>query len=87
MVFLVLSRAGYDELTAQPSSMPSALWVNDGVLSASELLEIREAGVKVTNFTRSIDPHDMSAIEQAISTVQEHHAGQRVWVEWTKPSI
>ena len=54
MVYLTLTRAGYDELIAQRVSMPSALWVNDEVLSASELSELREAGVKVTNFVRSI---------------------------------
>jgi hypothetical protein len=43
------------------------LWINDEVLSDSELLNLRKAGVEVTNFVRSIDLHDMSAIKQAIS--------------------
>ncbi len=81
MVYLALTRQGYNELIAQRGS-PSVLWVNDGVLSDSELLKLREAGVDVTNFVRSIDPHDMSAIEQAVLTVQDHHSGQRVWVEY-----
>ena len=82
MVYFVLTRAGYDELNAQRGATPSPLWVNDGVLSASELLELRKAGVKVTNFTRVIDPHNVTEIQEAIFTVQDHHSGQRVWVEY-----
>jgi len=82
MVYFALTRAGYDELNAHLGTAPSPLWVNDGVLSASELLELREAGVKVTNFTRFIDPHSMTEIQEAIFTVQDHHSGQRVWVEY-----
>ena len=82
MVYFVLTRAGYDELNAQQGSILSLLWVNDGVLSASELLALRKAGVKVTNFTRVIDPHNVSEIQEAVLTVQEHQSGQRVWVEY-----
>ena len=82
MVYFVLTRAGYDELIAQRGSTPSPLWINDGVLSASELLELREAGVEVTNFTRFIDPQNVNEIEEAIFTVQDHHSGQRIWVEY-----
>lgn len=82
MVYLILTRSGYDELIAQRGTTPSPLWVNEGVLSASELLELRAAGVEVTNFTRFIDPKSMNEIQEAIFTVQDHHAGQRVWVEY-----
>lgn len=82
MVYLVLTRAGYDELIAQRGSTPSPLWVNVGVLSTSELLALQEAGVKVTNFTRVIDPHNVTEIQEAVFTVQDHHSGQRVWVEY-----
>jgi hypothetical protein len=82
MVYLVLTRAGYDELIAQPGSTPSPLWVNVGVLSTTEILALREAGMKVTNFTRVIDPHNVTEIQEAVFTVQDHHSGQRVWVEY-----
>jgi hypothetical protein len=82
MVYLILTRAGYDELIAQRSSTPSPLWVNVGVFSTSELMELREVGVKVTNFTRVIDPHNVTKIQEAVFTVQDHHSDQRVWVEY-----
>ncbi len=82
MAYLVLTRAGYDELIAQRGSTPSPLWINVDVLSTSELLALREAGVKITNFTRVIDPHNVTEIQEAVFTVQDHHSGQRVWVEY-----
>lgn len=82
MVYFVLTRSGYDELIAQIGSAPSPLWVNKGVLSASELLVLREDGVEVTDFTRFIDPQKMNEVQEAIFTVQDHHVGERVWVEY-----
>jgi len=82
MVYFVLTRAGFDELSSQHNMLPSPLWVNDGVLSPSEISDLRDAGSDITNFVKSIDPHDMPAITDAISTVQEHCPGKRIWVEY-----
>ena len=82
MVFFVLTRAGYEELVAQFGKPPSPLWVNAGVLSTSELSQLREAGYDVTDFAKSIDIQNNSALETAIDTVQQHHFGHRVWVEY-----
>ena len=83
MVFLVLTRLGYDQLIAQSNAVPSAVWVNSGVLTEGELLRLRESGVEVTNFVRLIDACNTSAVEDAAATVQEHHVGQTIWVEHT----
>ncbi len=82
MVYFALTRQGYDELIAQQGTTPSPLWVNEGVLSTAELLKLREAGVDVSHFTRFIDPHNATEIQEAIFTVQEHHPDQSVWVEY-----
>ena len=81
MVFFALTRLGYNELLGHLGKAPSPLWVNEGVLSDSELEQLRLAGAEVTNFTSAIDPRSISAVEDAIHTVQEHHAGEIVWVE------
>jgi hypothetical protein len=81
MIFLVLTRLGYDQLMALPKAVHSAIWVNSGVLSESELLKLRESGVEVTNFVRLIEVGNLSAVEGAVATVQEHHVGQTIWVE------
>ena len=82
MVYFILTRSGFEELRSQQNMVPSFLWVNDGVLSATELLDLRNSGIDVTNFARFIDPHDLSAINKAVFTVQEHCPGKRIWVEY-----
>ena len=82
MVFLVLTRDGYEELVALLGKPPSPLWVNAGVLSTTELSHLREAGYDVTDFVKSIDIQNNSGLETVIDTVQQHHFGHRVWVEY-----
>jgi hypothetical protein len=80
MVYLALTRRSYDTLIAQLGATPSPLWVNQGVLSTTELSKLREAGVDLSHFTRFIDPNNATEIEEAIFTVQEHHPDQKVRV-------
>jgi hypothetical protein len=61
---------------------PSPLWVNASILSITELKQLRENGNDVSSFSIDIDINDRLAIEDAINTVKEHHAGQRIWVEY-----
>jgi len=82
MIFFVLTRTGYDELLQHFGRSPSPLWVNDGVLSSAELMQLRHEGIAVTNFANVIDTKNLSAVNSAIETIQEHHEGQRVWVEF-----
>ncbi|HTG16302.1 MAG TPA: hypothetical protein VK747_13715 [Blastocatellia bacterium] len=82
ILILVLTRAGYDDLLKTLGRVPAQLWVNAGVLSESELLNLRGAGHDVTNFTNEIPAFDVSAIADAIHTVREHHPLQRLWVEY-----
>lgn len=84
MVFFVLTRSGYDDLYQRFGSAPSPLWVNAGVLSLAELEKIRADGSDITNFTHTINPLDTEAIRDAIHTIQEHHPGHQVWVEYAE---
>ncbi|CAI8850514.1 protein of unknown function [Methylocaldum szegediense] len=51
MVFFVLSRAGFDELVRDRGGIPSPLWVTAGVLSDTQLSDLRSQGIDVTKFT------------------------------------
>ncbi len=82
MATLVLTRGGFDDLVKTLGHVPPQLWVNSDVLSEEELKDLRAAGHDVTNFTRHITPTDRVAVEDAISTVREHHPLQRLWVEY-----
>ena len=81
MVFLALTRSGYDELVSQLQRVPSPLWVNKGVLSDEELAALRALG-SVSDFTYFITPTNVSEVEEASYTVKEHHPNETVWVEY-----
>jgi len=82
MVYLVLTRNGYDELLRQLQHVPSPLWVNRDVLSQAELSSLRSSGIVVTDFVRPTAPSDIQEVLEAAYTVKEHHPDQGVWVEY-----
>ena len=82
MVFLALTRPGLDELARAMGRTPSPLWVNDGVLTAQELKELRQQGIDLTNFTHRFALDDLTAVADALDTIAMHHPGQGIWVEY-----
>jgi hypothetical protein len=81
MVFLAVTRAGFDRLVAQLGKVPSPLWLGAGVLSEAEVERLREAGVDLSVFIYELGGPDSDRLDQAAETVEEHHPGQRLWVE------
>jgi hypothetical protein len=81
MVYLALTVAGARELAdlAQREKMP--VWLNSGTLNERQIQKLREAGLNVTTFTKRVDPADLEAIADAVSTIAEHHPGHTIWVE------
>ena len=82
MVYLVLSRRGYDQLVASGGLPSSPLWVSGGVLSADELSDLRSRGFDITDFHGQIDPANPEEVDEAVDTIRQHHPGQVVWVEY-----
>jgi hypothetical protein len=82
MPHCVLTRRGYDQLIeACGGSPPSPLWVNAGILSSSELATLRAQGLNITEFARSV-PLQGQGLCAAIDTIEEHHPGLSIWVEY-----
>jgi hypothetical protein len=81
MIFFILTKDAFNEMTTVIRSTKSPVWVGDGVLSEIELSGLRSNGMEITNFTYSIDPSDHGKVLDAISTIEEHHPGERIWVE------
>lgn len=80
MVFLAITRKGFESYRSL-SQGAGALWVGAGVLSDSELVELRGAGINVSNFDYTIDPQETKVLASAIETIKEHHPGMVVWAE------
>ena len=78
MVALILTRAGFEDMRPRIDVGRDAIWVNAGVLSASEIAKLRELGCDLSVFT---NPLDLSDLASDIDTVVEHHPNEVLWVE------
>ena len=76
MVFMVLTRSGFDEVFPRLIKGCDALWLNEGILSESEVAKLREAGWNLTKWT-----NPSTDLMTEIGTVQLHHPDQVVWME------
>ncbi len=82
VIFFALTRSGYENLERHLGTHTGiTLWVNKDILTDAELLEIRAAGLSITNFTAVIDGNDDTAVNDAVDTIKQHHPKECVWVE------
>jgi hypothetical protein len=76
MVFMILTRSGFDEVLPRLIRERDALWVNAGVLSEPEVARLRGAGWSLTNWTNSLND-----LTPEIDMVRLHHPEQTIWAE------
>jgi hypothetical protein len=81
MVFLAITRQGYESYRAIGGVTAGALWVGAGVLSSEELATLRGAGGDISDFNYTIEPHELEVFAGAVGTIKEHHPGEPVWVQ------
>jgi phosphatidate phosphatase APP1 len=81
MFFLILTRAGLEELKSNLGRVPSPLWINQGVLSEAEIAQLQALGEHVTHFIGPVDPENSLAVADAIEAIRTQYPGSRVWVE------
>lgn len=78
MVFLVLTRSGFESIRSRFDPHADAVWFNAGVLPSTELAELQDRGWNVSWFTSPLNQSDLGS---DIATIEEHHPNQVVWVE------
>jgi hypothetical protein len=81
MIFFVLTKSGYVELVAKLGRAFSTIWLNAGILSESEIADLRQTGVSVTVFKSAFTANNIADYLTALATIQEHHPGEQIWVE------
>ena len=79
MVYLALTPQGLQEIfnTLEAAKVP--VWCGANTLSEAEFAKLERNDV--TRFTYSFANADKAAIQRALSTIEEHHPGERIWVE------
>jgi hypothetical protein len=76
----VITRFGFESVKSVLSK-EITLWIGSDVLSDSELAELRESGIQVTNFSFKINLFDKELLDSAIETIKEHHPKQPIFME------
>ena len=76
MVFIILTRTGWDKLFSRLVKDCDAVWLNNGVLSDAEVFQLREAGWDLTVWTSRL-----TDLTSEIETVREHYPNQVILTE------
>lgn len=79
MVHLVLTPQGLQEILAALPDAENAMWCSADALSEDEFDKLRRGNM--TRFDYSLADADQETIAGAIATIEEHHPGERIWVE------
>ncbi|GLQ98206.1 hypothetical protein [Dyella mobilis] len=81
LILFALTKRGLGDLLAVARQSRTLIWVNHGIVDASELERLRADGIDLTHFTRWIDPFDREAVLVAVTTIREHHPDGAIFVE------
>lgn len=83
LVLFALTKHGLAEMLDLARGSNSAIWLNDGLLDATNLGQLRAEGFDLTNFVYWIDPADEVAVQDAVEAIREHHPDQVLYIERT----
>jgi phosphatidate phosphatase APP1 len=83
MPFLVLTRAGFDDIAARVDLGRAALFLNPGLLSEADIARLRESGTAVHVMATAVDPMKPQEVQQALLLTR--NARGSVWVERGAP--
>jgi hypothetical protein len=81
LVFFALTRHGLDEIFGLAKGKRTPIWVNQGLLDATDLNRLRSEGFHLTDFSYWIDPSDEPSVHEAVETIREHHPSQVLYIE------
>ena len=86
IVLLILTPVGLREAIEAARTANASVWLNAGLLETIKVAELRAAGLDLTVFTRWVDPKDSVEVDDAVSTMREHHPGRMLLVESPDPT-
>jgi len=81
MVFLALEPSAATDAIRVAQQIGCAVWVGSDAISEDEHKRLVEAGTNVTRFAHPLAAAPISAVEDALATVLEHHPKDVIWVQ------
>ncbi len=83
MPFLVLTRAGFDDIARRVDLGRASLYLNPGLLSEQDIARLRESGTAVHVMATPVNPAKPQEVQQALLLTRNELG--RVWVEHGAP--
>ena len=80
MPFLILTRAGFDDIVPRIDLANAAFHLNPGIATDAEVAHLRGAGAEVQVMAAATNPDSPAALDHALRA-----AGATVWVERSEP--
>jgi phosphatidate phosphatase APP1 len=84
VAFLILTRAGLDDVAARCTASGTRIYLNPGLASPDEIARLRNAGADIQVLAANVDPQDPDEVENALR-VADSVAGP-VWLERGRPA-
>lgn len=81
MVFLAITPQGLQDALHCKQDIP--IWCGADAISDNGYREL--AGRQVSRFTQALGGASPDVLQDALQTIQEHHPGELVWVEYVAP--
>lgn len=79
MAYLVLTPQGLQEILSASEAAKTPVWCSADALSEDEFDHLQRGNV--TRFAYSLAHADKATMQDALATIEEHHLGERIWVE------
>ncbi|MGJ9420706.1 hypothetical protein ACHAC9_23585 [Massilia sp. CMS3.1] len=79
MVYLALTPQGLQEILDTPEAVQMPVWCGANALSEADFAKLERSNI--TRFIYSFENADKATIQSALSTIEDHHPGERIWVE------
>lgn len=84
MVFLAITPNGLNEALKLSVNREISIWCGADAISESEYNSLQD--VSVSRFVYSLSNESSEVLADAISTIEEHHPNETVWVEHVRQS-
>lgn len=79
MVYLALTPQGLHEILELLEPAKASVWCGADAMSEAEFEKLERGGV--SRFRYPLANASCTTIQEALATIEEHHPGERVWIE------
>jgi hypothetical protein len=81
MVYLALNRNAALIILAAAVRGKDEVWIGSDAISQDEYQRFGSEGVKLSRFIYPLTGESDDVVQDALSTIEEHHPGEVIWVQ------